>query len=105
MRLVVQGHNYGLQLADLVTTVVALWFQGRREYRPLWEKVKQMFYSVQIGGQTQTSLKVMRDQPGQPGRRMKNEIRRPFGLWLDEVAQHRTSMLKYKLNGTDSQAR
>jgi hypothetical protein len=61
-----QGHNYGLQLADLVTTVVAAYFQGRREVRPLWEKVKSMLYTVQIGGGRQTSLKVMRDRPGKP---------------------------------------
>jgi len=61
-----QAHNAGLQFADLVTTVVALWFQGRREYRPLWNMVKQMLYTVPVGAQTQTSLKVMRQQPRTP---------------------------------------
>lgn len=61
-----QGHNAGLQLADLVTTVVALWFQGWREFRPLWKIVKEMLYTVPVGGQRQTSLKVMRHQPRRP---------------------------------------
>lgn len=61
-----QGHNYGLQLADLVTTVIALSFQGKRDFAPLWRIVKQMLYEVPVGGQIQTSLKVMRHQPGQP---------------------------------------
>ncbi|MBN2218588.1 MAG: DUF3800 domain-containing protein [Pirellulales bacterium] len=61
-----QGHNYGLQLADLVTTVIALNFQGRREFRPLWNTVKRMFYVSDVGGNQQTSLKVMRNTPGIP---------------------------------------
>lgn len=61
-----QGHNYGIQLADLVTTVIALYFQGRREYRPLWRVVQQMLNIVPIGGQVQSSLKVMHDQPRSP---------------------------------------
>ena len=59
-----QGHNYGLQLADLITTVIALFFQGRREFKPLWQIVKGMLYMAQVGGQKQSSLKVMRDRPG-----------------------------------------
>jgi Protein of unknown function (DUF3800) len=39
-----QANNYGLQLADLITTVVALRFQGRREFDPLWVKVQRMIY-------------------------------------------------------------
>jgi hypothetical protein len=58
-----QGHNYGLQLADLVTTTIAVCFQGWYQYKPLWRIVQQMLYRVNIGGQDQTSLKVMRDQP------------------------------------------
>ena len=59
-----QGHNYGLQLADLVTATIAVYFQGAREYRPLWSVVRQMFYTASVGGQEQTSLKVMREAPG-----------------------------------------
>jgi hypothetical protein len=61
-----QGHNYGVQLADLITTVIALYFQGKREYRSLWEIVQRMFYIAEVGGQRQSSLKVMRDQPRPP---------------------------------------
>jgi hypothetical protein len=58
-----QAHNWGLQMADLVTTVVALWFQGKREFHPLWSIIEDMLYRVPIGAREQTSLKVMRDQP------------------------------------------
>jgi hypothetical protein len=61
-----QGHNCGVQLADLVTTVIALCFQGRREFRPLWKIVQGMLNVVPVGGQQQTSLKVMRDRPRPP---------------------------------------
>ena len=61
-----QGHNYGIQFADLIATTIAIYFQGWREYRPLWKIVQQMLYSASVGGQTQTSLKVMREQPGLP---------------------------------------
>lgn len=61
-----QGHNYGLQLADLVTTVVAIFFQGRKEFRPLWRTVKSMLYMARLGSFDQSSLKVMRDQKGKP---------------------------------------
>lgn len=61
-----QGHNYGLQLADLVTTVVALNFQGRKEFRPLWKIVNGMLVSADVGGRRQTSLKVMKQNPQQP---------------------------------------
>lgn len=60
-----QGHNYGLQLADLITTVIGLRFQGRKEYRSLWKIVRDMLYIADVGGRRQSSLKVMRDQmPG-----------------------------------------
>lgn len=58
-----QGHNYGLQLADLVTTVIGLKYQGKQEYRPLWDIVSRMMYKTPVGGYTQTSLKVMRHAP------------------------------------------
>jgi len=61
-----QGHNYGLQLADLVTTVIALSFQGRREYQPLWQTVQRMLNITNVGVQKQSSLKVMREQPQAP---------------------------------------
>lgn len=59
-----QGHNYGLQLADLVTTTIAVRFQGRREFDPLWDITKETLYATEIAGKRQTSLKVMRETPG-----------------------------------------
>jgi hypothetical protein len=61
-----QGHNYGLQLADLVTTVIALYFQGKRDFFPLWKIIKDMLYTVPQGGRIQTSLKVMRQNTKLP---------------------------------------
>lgn len=61
-----QGHSYGLQLADLETTVIASYFQGRREVTPLFRIIRSMLYAIDIGGQTQTSLKVMRNIPKAP---------------------------------------
>jgi len=58
-----QGHNYGLQVADLVTTVIGMYFQGKREVQPLWRIVSTMLYAFEVGGQRQTSIKVMREKP------------------------------------------
>lgn len=58
-----QGHNYGLQLADLVTTVIAMRFQGDRRVDPLWKILQGMIYTKSIGGIQQTSLKVMKEWP------------------------------------------
>jgi len=55
-----QGHNYGLQMADLVTTVVGLRFQGNHEIMPLYRVVRKMLHRAPVGGLTQSSLKVMR---------------------------------------------
>ena len=58
-----QGHNYGLQLADLVTTVIGLRFQGERRISPLFKLVQDMLYVQKVGAQNQSSLKVMRAIP------------------------------------------
>lgn len=63
-----QGHNYGLQLADLITTVIGLFFQQGRAYRPLWEIVRSMLYVTRVGGRDQTSLKTMRNVQREPWR-------------------------------------
>lgn len=57
-----QGHNYGLQLADLITTVIGLRFQGDERVQPLWEIVKRMLYYPTVAGRPQSSLKVMRQR-------------------------------------------
>lgn len=56
-----QGHNYGLQLADLVTTVIAMRFQGERRIDPLWRKVNRMLVRQTVGSKTYSSLRVMRE--------------------------------------------
>lgn len=56
-----QGHNYGLQLADIVTTVVAKKFQGDERIRPLWDIVKDMIYRFSDGDRRWTSLKKLDD--------------------------------------------
>lgn len=55
-----QGHNYGLQLADLVTTVVALRWQGEKRIGPLWKLVYRMLDRQPVGALHQSSLRVMR---------------------------------------------
>ena len=60
-----EGHNYGLQLADIITTVIAMRFQGEERIRPLWDIVHDMLNMEVVGGQNQSSLKVMRDRPDQ----------------------------------------
>ena len=58
-----QGHNYGIQLADLVTTVIGLRFQGERRIMPLWRLVQNLLVVQRIGLQEQSSLKVLRERP------------------------------------------
>lgn len=65
-----QGHNYGLQLADLVTTVIALRFQGERRVQSLWQIVHRMLDVRTVGSLRQSSLRVMRHGP--PGRKERD---------------------------------
>jgi hypothetical protein len=58
-----QGHNYGLQVADLITTVIGIRFQGAPWIQPLWNLVRGMLYKTTMGGQPVSSLKVMKDRP------------------------------------------
>jgi hypothetical protein len=58
-----QGHNYGLQLADLIATVIGLRFQGEKRILPLWRIVHDMLVMQQVGGQWQSSLKILRSHP------------------------------------------
>lgn len=55
-----QGHNYGLQLADLITTVIALRFQGEERIMPLWRIVQRMLDKQTVGALSISSLRVMR---------------------------------------------
>ena len=54
------SHNYGLQLADLLTTVVARRFQGDQRINPLWRKAHRLLHAPIVAGQRVSSLKVMR---------------------------------------------
>ncbi|MBY0311634.1 MAG: DUF3800 domain-containing protein [Phycisphaerales bacterium] len=55
-----KANNYGLQLADLVTTVISCRFQGNETIYPLWLKAKHMFYRSYVGEQRISSLRVLR---------------------------------------------
>jgi hypothetical protein len=56
-----QGHNYGLQLADLITTVIGLRFQGEDRIKPLWKIVQDMLIDQDVAGFKRSSLKLMRN--------------------------------------------
>jgi len=55
-----QGHNYGLQLADVITTVIALRFEGEVWTEELWRMVSSMLYRFSEGQRKWTSMKVLR---------------------------------------------
>ncbi len=74
-----EGHNYGLQIADIITTVIAMRFQGDRRIDPLWQIVRQMLYKAPHGGKTLSSLKVLRNRPVNELAPQQKEIRRPEG--------------------------
>jgi hypothetical protein len=65
-----QGHNLGLQLADLVTTVIGLRFQGERRVIPLYQLVCDMLHTPTVGGVKRSSLKVMRQRKEKETRRL-----------------------------------
>lgn len=58
-----QAHNYGLQLADLITTVFAMRFQGNRDIDPLWQIASSMIYKYRVGEINQSSVKVLKEWP------------------------------------------
>jgi hypothetical protein len=59
-----QAENVGLQLADIVTTICGMRFQGRREVHPIWTIVKQsLLYRYALGNAMHTTLKVFQDRP------------------------------------------
>jgi hypothetical protein len=58
-----QAENVGLQLADVVTTVVAIRFEGDRRVQPLWRIFHDdTLYTYQLGSVRHTTLKVFRDR-------------------------------------------
>jgi hypothetical protein len=76
-----KANNYGLQLADLVTTVIGLRFQGKREFDPLFEKAQRLLHVTRVGEIEQSSLKVMRTKT-----EMDSAACEPMA---GEIAQHR----------------
>ncbi len=81
-----KAKNYGLQLADLVTTVIGLRFQGGEhaaDVEPLWRTVHGMLHVARVGERDQSSLKVMRSK------NEKDSATR--GSMAGEIAQHRVS--------------
>jgi hypothetical protein len=73
-----QAHNYGLQLADLVTTVIGLRFAGEERIKPLWRIVQHMLYRTALGDRPISSLALLKqpktinlepDKPKGPGDR------------------------------------
>lgn len=57
-----QANNAGLQLADLVTTVIAHRFQGSEAIAPLWNRVRGMVYHGRVGERSVQGLKLIRDK-------------------------------------------
>ena len=58
-----EGHNYGLQLADLVTTVIGLKFQGEQRSDCLWQIMRRLIPIERVGIHKQSSLKVIKQKP------------------------------------------
>jgi len=56
-----QAQNIGLQLADFVTTIIAMRFEGRDEIKPIFTELKKSIYSWKNdSGYWQSGLKVIR---------------------------------------------
>ena len=56
-----QAQNLGLQLADVITTVFGLRFEGNPNHRyRIWKIVKSMIYRYEIGKRKKTSIKVFK---------------------------------------------
>jgi len=56
-----QAQNVGLQLADVVTTVYGMCFQGNRLVLPFFRILRRSLYVYQIGAQRVTTLRVFRN--------------------------------------------
>lgn len=67
---IARTHNYGMQLADVITTVVAKRFEGDRRTDSLWRAVRSMLHVTSVGGRPVTSMKVIRGDRDRP---MKKE--------------------------------
>lgn len=54
-----QGHNYGLQLADLVTTVTAKHYAKDERVARLWKIIRTMEHRFEDGGRRWSTIKVL----------------------------------------------
>jgi len=76
-----QAQNIGLQLADFVTTILGLRFEGHDHIQPYFERLKRCIYRWQDpAGYWSSGLKVIR-----PGK--KNALDGPKALGWDKKAQ------------------
>lgn len=56
-----EAQNVGLQLADVVNTVIGLKFSGNKDIEPYWQMFKPAFYTWKKNdGMNQSSLKILR---------------------------------------------
>lgn len=55
-----QGHNYGLQIADLVARIIMIRFSGDRRADALWLCVKKMLFRGKLGGRAITGMKLIK---------------------------------------------
>jgi hypothetical protein len=56
-----QAQNIGLQLADVVTSIYGMRFQGRREVDPFFRELKKSLYRFQVGSRTVNTMRVFKD--------------------------------------------
>lgn len=61
-----QSQNVGLQLADLVTTVIGLRFSSHPQSQPYFEILKRCFFSYENNGRRVNSLKVLSGRAAKP---------------------------------------
>jgi hypothetical protein len=57
-----EAQNFGLQLADVVTTVCGMRFEGRQEIMPFWRTLKKSLYRFSIGPRKHTTLMVLKQE-------------------------------------------
>ena len=55
-----QAQNVGLQLADIVTTIYGIRFQGRREIRPFFDELRKSLYRFTLGTVPVNTLRVIK---------------------------------------------
>jgi hypothetical protein len=57
-----EAHNYPLQVADLVTAIIAMHYNGDAWIEPLWRVVRAMTHRSRRGVRTWTSIAVLREK-------------------------------------------